>query len=442
MKKLSMEGLSVPDSKVYDGNTKATVLGTPAFLLSEDPGTGNTLDGKPYKGDVINIVGVPSATYNSKNVVDASKVTFAGLSIAGLVSYNYLLNIQYDYPAKIVPLNIKVNAEPQTKIYGDDDPTFTYTNDSIIYGDQFTGTLSRATGQNVGPYEITKGSLDLGTNYTITYKPNNLTITEAPISIKPDTTYRIYGDEPFADGKLSTNFKITGLKFKENVNSVKLYFPKGVGTGNDKKDSIGIYESAVLAKDFASGTALSSNYKIVSFPGDIKITPLPITIKADTMQKRASEIDRPLRYILSFPLINGDSVTGKLIRDTGEIPGTYLINQGTLALSKNYLVSYQPDYFTILTVENIFRVPNAFTPNGDNKNDYIKMLTTNVDHINYFKIFNRSGKLVYETQNLNDKWDGRVNGVLQDPDAYYWIAQYYTWDKKTLTTKGSFILLK
>ncbi len=441
-KKLNMQGLSVPDSKVYDGNTKATVLGTPSFLLAEDPGIGNTLDGKPYVGDVINIVGVPTATYNSKNVVDANKVSFTGLSIAGLVSYNYLLNIQSDYPAKIVPLNIKVNADEQTKIYGDDDPAFTYKNDSIIYGDQFTGNLSRATGQNVGAYEITKGTLDLGTNYTITYKPNNLIITEAPISLQPDTTYRIYGDAPIADGTLTSKFKIIGLKYNENVNSVKLYFPKGVGTGNDKKDSIGVYNDVVLAKYLAGGTAVSSNYKIVSFPGDIKITPLPILIKADTMQKRASEPDRPLRYLLSFPLINGDSVTGKLIRDTGEIPGTYLINQGTLELSKNYLVSYQPDYFTILTVENIFVVPNAFTPNGDNKNDYIKMLTTNVDHINYFKIFNRAGKLIYETQDLSDKWDGRVNGVLQDPDAYYWIAQYYTWDKKTITTKGSFILLK
>jgi gliding motility-associated-like protein len=441
-KKLNMQGLSVADSKTYDGNTTATVLGTPSFLLAEDPGTGNTLDGKPYVGDVINIVGVPTATYNSKNVVEANKVTFAGLSIAGLLSYNYALNIQNEYPAKIVPLNLKVNADSQTKVYGDEDPTFTYTNDSLIYGDQFTGSLSRTAGQNVGSYVINVGTLDLGKNYVINFNPNNLIITEAPISIKPDTTFRIYGDVPLVDGTLTNNFKITGLKYKDILNSVKLYFPKGVGTGNDKKDTIGIYPNVVLAKYFAEGTALSSNYKIISFPGDIKIKPLPISIKADAKQKRNSEPDPKFTYTLQFPLVNGDTISGLLIRDTGEIPGTYLINQGTLAINNNYSITYEPDFLTILTVVNIFVVPTGFTPNGDNKNDYVRMLTTNVDRINYFKIFNRAGKLIYETHDLNDKWDGRVNGVLQDADAYYWIAEYVTWDRKILTSKGSFILLK
>ena len=221
-----------------------------------------------------------------------------------------------------------------------------------------------------------------------------------------------------------------------------MYFPKGVGTGNDKKDTIGIYPNVVLAKYFAEGSALSSNYKIISYPGDIKIKPLPISIKADAKQKRNSEPDPKFTYSLQFPLVNGDTISGVLIRDTGEIPGTYLINKGTLAINNNYTITYEPDFLTILTVENIFVVPTGFTPNGDNKNDYVRMLTTNVDRINYFKIFNRAGKLIYETHDLHDKWDGRVNGILQEADAYYWIAEYVTWDRKILTSKGSFILLK
>jgi hypothetical protein len=43
----------------------------------------------------------------------------------------------------------------------------------------FTGSLSRAAGENVGTYPITEGSLSAGSNYTIVYTGNLLTITIA-----------------------------------------------------------------------------------------------------------------------------------------------------------------------------------------------------------------------------------------------------------------------
>ena len=50
-------------------------------------------------------------------------------------------------------------------------------------------------------------------------------------------------------------------------------------------------------------------------------------------------------------------------------------------------------------------IPNAFTPNKDNRNDIFKVKGTNITSING-KIYNRWGELVFEWNNINQGWDG------------------------------------
>ena len=82
----------------------------------------------------------------------------------------------------INPASLLVTAITQKKEYGTQDPTFTYASTGFLNGDNsgiFTGSLSRAPGENVGTYPITEGSLSAGSNYTISYTGNYLTITIA-----------------------------------------------------------------------------------------------------------------------------------------------------------------------------------------------------------------------------------------------------------------------
>jgi hypothetical protein len=77
---------------------------------------------------------------------------------------------------------VQVTANAQTKEYGTTDPTLTYTVSGLPNADSaigFTGSLSRAPGEEVGAYPITIGSLSAGSNYTISYTGNFLTITKA-----------------------------------------------------------------------------------------------------------------------------------------------------------------------------------------------------------------------------------------------------------------------
>jgi gliding motility-associated-like protein len=64
-------------------------------------------------------------------------------------------------------------------------------------------------------------------------------------------------------------------------------------------------------------------------------------------------------------------------------------------------------------------VPTAFTPNGNSINDRLRPL--GIAQIEYFKVFNRWGNKVYETNQVGAGWDGRYEGVDQVSDTYMWI---------------------
>jgi hypothetical protein len=90
-KALTVSGLSVPASKVYDATTTATVSGTPALQAAEAVGSGTTSDGIPYDVDAVRLTGTPTGSYDSPNVATATTVTFSGLSLTGTDNSNYSL---------------------------------------------------------------------------------------------------------------------------------------------------------------------------------------------------------------------------------------------------------------------------------------------------------------------------------------------------------------
>lgn len=69
-------------------------------------------------------------------------------------------------------------------------------------------------------------------------------------------------------------------------------------------------------------------------------------------------------------------------------------------------------------------IPDAFTPNGDGRNDRVKVLFKGDFVLEEFSIYNRYGQQVYTTNSISDYgWDGRFNGVLQDLGTYTYYAK-------------------
>ncbi len=81
-----------------------------------------------------------------------------------------------------------------------------------------------------------------------------------------------------------------------------------------------------------------------------------------------------------------------------------------------------------------YRLPNIFTPNGDERNDFfVPFPYTSVEKID-LQIVNRWGNVVFTTQDPAIKWNGKIQGSGQEvSDGVY----YYICDVYELTLKGT-----
>ncbi len=94
---------------------------------------------------------------------------------------------------------------------------------------------------------------------------------------------------------------------------------------------------------------LNNNYTLSFVPANFEITKRAIAVTANPNQAKVyGNADPTLAYSITMgTLVPGDSFTGALSRVAGENVGSYGIEQGTLALNGNYLLSYVPANFTI-----------------------------------------------------------------------------------------------
>lgn len=87
-------------------------------------------------------------------------------------------------------------------------------------------------------------------------------------------------------------------------------------------------------------------------------------------------------------------------------------------------------------------IPNAFTPNGDGKNDVFHISYPKFEKLQEFRVFNRWGKEVFSTNNVQDGWDGSYNGVPQDMGVYNYVIKVSFPDGRVETYKGTVTLVR
>ncbi|MBI5857493.1 MAG: gliding motility-associated C-terminal domain-containing protein [Sphingobacteriales bacterium] len=88
-------------------------------------------------------------------------------------------------------------------------------------------------------------------------------------------------------------------------------------------------------------------------------------------------------------------------------------------------------------------VPTAFTPNNDGLNDYIKPIMIGIKELQYFKIFNRGGQVVYNSSSQNQRgWDGKIGGEIQPTGVFVWMFKGIGWDKQEYIQKGTIVLIR
>ena len=69
---------------------------------------------------------------------------------------------------------------------------------------------------------------------------------------------------------------------------------------------------------------------------------------------------------------------------------------------------------------NFYEIPNVFTPNGDDINDYLVAKTSGLVELVDFQLFNRNGLLLFRTAEPKLNWDGTYKGKIVSPGVYFY----------------------
>ncbi|WP_395828042.1 beta strand repeat-containing protein, partial [Collimonas sp.] len=296
---------------------------------------------------------------------------------------------------------VTVIGDTLTKNYASNDPTLTYTTTGLLnnrvvssYGPNgaiinttitdsnsgsFSGNLGRNSGENVGSYATTQGSL-ASSNYAIVFNPGSLSIIKnaaAALSVTGDTASKNYGsNDPLltytvaglVTNKTVQSYDVNGNQISTTLNDTQNTALSG-NLGRNVGENVGGYATT-------QGSLVSANYAFNFTPGALNINQAasaPITVTADAVSKNYGNNDPTLTYVttglinttvqsydttgsLQSVAINntaGNSLTGNLGRNSGENVGSYDITQGSLA-SANYVINYVANNLTI--------TPNTASP--------------------------------------------------------------------------------
>ena len=235
----------------------------------------------------------------------------------------------------IDPRPIEVTATDQSRAYGDPDPLpfgYTVTSGTLIGDDTLSGALERESGESVGEYAITPGTLGAGPNYEITVVGGTLTILQRPITVAATPQTKVYGD---SDPALTWTVTAGALVGDDSL---------GGELTREPGEDVGEYE-------IQQGSLDNPSYLITFETGTLEITRKAITVTADDASKQYGESD-PVLTVSSDGLLEGDSLTGSPQRESGENVGDYAILVGTVSAGANYTItSFQPGTFTVTARE-------------------------------------------------------------------------------------------
>jgi hypothetical protein len=269
-------------TKIYDGNK------TPAQTASGNLETyltvGNingTLESIANSAD--GIFDVTAWGYNSENLASAAAIT---LSVT-LNNANYAVNtigndgFSANYDASVTPRGLTVAVDSgQSKIYGENDPAFSYTlnSDNIKIGSEtaaFQGSLTRAAGEDVDTYLIQKGSLALkdgengfiASNYSLTVETAQFEIIKRTLTVTPTSGQ----SKQYGDADPTFEYSVGNVKSGETAafgGALTRESGEEIFDGNDVIEYNILIGSLTLTD---GGTFLADNYTL-DFVSGVKFT--------------------------------------------------------------------------------------------------------------------------------------------------------------------------
>jgi gliding motility-associated-like protein len=197
------------------------------------------------------------------------------------------------------------------------------------------------------------------------------------------------------------------------------------GSTNQKYEAKNAGNYFVVAKDNNNCNASDTLNLSLKPKPTIKINKLIKVCEPDTFIK-------PIGNFISYLWQDGTTSSSYRVTDYG----TYTVK----VLDENYCSNTALVDIKSSCPGTLF-LPNAFTPNGDGKNELFFPVTRNVKSFT-MQIYNRWGEMIFETDDVNKAWDGKYNNEFVLPDVYAYSIIYTGTNDLVQITKGNVTVLK
>ncbi len=296
-----------------------------------------------------------------------------------------------------------------------------YLGDSVIcYGDTLELIAPSGYDQYLWMPENDTDSIYLVTSpgeyYLTITDTNNCTGVADPFEVyMPDTIadIDIFGDLYFCEGD-SVNLVASSNTMTQYTWSPFNYLGQSIVVYESGSYQLTTIDSfGCVAKSDSIVVQMDSNDLIIPVTKDTTICAgLPVRLFAST----------PIGNVEWYLQIGGSLIhTGEILNIPSALETTEFFVRSIRTVCSS---DYAPVLLNVIDCDNMF-TPNVFTPNGDGVNDRLLFTIEEATCFNV-KIFNRWGILIYESDDMNEGWDGRNqnNGEPVNAGTYYYIVDY------------------
>lgn len=209
-------------------------------------------------------------------------------------------------------------------------------------------------------------------------------------------------------------------------NTVVWNFGDGTTSGNVATTShvfsqAGCFDISLSVTSAAGCTSSLTNPSMICVTGyptaDFVATPQPTNLY-DTEIHFTNTSSGAVSYSWDFAGLGTSLVQDPTFTFPDSLPGSY-----NVCLTAVNADGCQDSICKVIVINDIFLlfVPNAFTPDGNGKNEYFLPIIDGIDPNSYeLYVFDRWGEIVFQTKNPAEGWNGNHRGMKVKQDVYVW----------------------
>ena len=173
---------------------------------------------------------------------------------------------------------------------------------------------------------------------------------------------------------------------------------------------------------------------IVDLSGFLTATP-DITIEGKTVVLETTNKYQVLAWLPQSQFPNQTSSTQSIVMgDSSAVFSVVLQSANGCIDTATVKVTIDPTSFNIY-------VPNAFTPNGDGRNDVFHIIGPTIKDLE-LRIFNQWGQPIFAAKDKSNGWNGLFRGEPQPAGVYVYTVKAVLYNGTVITKKGTLLLIR